>query len=199
MNNFYQPAKKLTKTLLYYTIKFDVFIVYAFSRTILSFVWILIIILGLFYGDNISIVNIYCLLAVMYIIGTSTLLWIVCITKKTRKLMEDIVGLPFLEKFAPKKGFSNFLRICLPFYILLFLDTVSVEYIVSAQLQECEAQSLLAREYFEKGDFIQADITRNNYLRILESLSNTKGIVRQLSSHSYFIYIVDCISKMLGI
>ena len=119
--------------------------------------------------------------------------------KKTRQLMENLLGLPFLEKFAPKKGFSNLVIIVYPFFILWFLDTVSLHYIVSLKLQECRAQSLLAQECFKKGDTLQAGQITDSYLQTYEFLHCTQGIIRQASDHPYFVHIVDSLSKILGL
>lgn len=199
MKNFFKSAEKIITTLLFYTIKFDVLLVYGFSRTVLFFVWVLMVILGLFSAENAELFNLFCLLGVMYITGTSFLIYIVLFSKTTNNFVKGIVGLQFLERFAPKKGFSNFARLLLPLFALLLLEMGSLEYILSSQFQDCQAQSLLAREYYDKGDFRMAEQVQDDYLEVYISMNKTRGVVCQLANHPYMVSMGKQICLMLGL
>lgn len=196
---FNKTIVKSVRNLLYYTIKFDTYLIFTFTRTPLYFLWVHVLILGLFGGAESDLVNFYCLLSVMYIIGTATLISVVCSSKTTRLFVENIVGASFLEEFVPRKGVTNLLLLFLPFILLLFLDVISIEHIVSSKFQEYQEHCILAHNYFSEGNFEMSEKTRGIASEIIESTSGVKGIVGQLVRNPYFMAIHGVFSKMLGL
>lgn len=97
----YHRIKKSIKALLYYTIGFDFLLIFIFSRTPVYLLWWVIVALGLFGGREADMVNIFCIFLVVYIIGTANIIWLVCISQRTRKMVENLVGPTFLKRFAP--------------------------------------------------------------------------------------------------
>lgn len=195
---FVKNVSQLVKTLLYYTIKFDLLLIYSLSNTILFFVWLVMIILGFFVGKDSNVANLYCLLGVTYVLGTSLLICLVCSTKKSSKLIEFVVGVPFLDKYAFKKGRYNLYILFLPFIIFLFIDVLSIEYLVSLKREQYQMQSLLAQEYFNQGNLDMASQTKDSSLQILEKVPNTKGFMGQIAISPFFTIIQNYISKLLG-
>ena len=135
----------------------------------------------------------------MYIAGTAILISIVCSSKTSRRFVETIVGAPFLEKFVPKNGITNLLLLFLPFILLLFLDVISIEHIVSLKFKEYQEHSLLAHNYFSEGNFEMSEKTRAIASEIIESTCGVKGIVGELVRNPYFTTIHEILSKMLGL
>ena len=135
MARIYQTVTSSLKTLFYYTIKFDVLLVYIFYRTPFFLLWVILLIIGFFSGKNSDLFSAYCIFFLTYIYGTATIVSIVCRTKISKNWVENLMGLSFREQFAPRKGFSNFsilLSISVPtfnfrkgIYSLLFFFNVA--------------------------------------------------------------------------
>ena len=104
-----------------------------------------------------------------------------------------------MEKFVANNKRSNLLRLYIPVFALLFLDMVSKEYLVALQLEECNIQSLVAQDYYNKRDFVMADTTRDTYLRLLEAVPKAKGVVHHLPSHPCLTYLLNQIALFLGL
>lgn len=96
LDKFYVLISFFIKNLLYFTIKFDVLLTYAFSQTFLFVFYVFGIVGGFFAGDKADYSTIFLFLFVSYICGTSLLLMIVCNTKSTFTWVERLVGVTFL-------------------------------------------------------------------------------------------------------
>jgi hypothetical protein len=102
-------VEKIVKKILSYAIKYDILLIYTFSRTPLFAIWLFIIIIGVFGGENSNIVNFYCLCLVAHISGTAICLCILCKWKKTNNWVTILVSPSFLGRFAFNKIVSNLL------------------------------------------------------------------------------------------
>lgn len=84
-NISYEP---LIQNLLYFTIKFDVLLIYAFSQTVLVLFYVFSVIGGFCAGD---LSTVFLSLFASYISGSSLLLMIVCDTKSAMVWLEKLV------------------------------------------------------------------------------------------------------------
>ena len=157
MARIYQTVTSSLKTLFYYTIKFDVLLVYIFSRTPFFLLWVILLIIGFFSGKNSSLFSAYCIFFLTYIYGTATLVSIVCRTKISKNWVENLMGLSFREKFAPRKGFSNFSILLVSAFLLLILEMGSIHYSSSLMWQDYEVRSLLRWDYYNIGKYCEAE------------------------------------------
>ena len=89
-NRFYTLAKFFIKNLLYFTIKFDVLLIYAFSQTILFVFYVFAIVGGFCAGNKADLSTVYLFLFASYISASSFLLMIVCNTKSTMTWVERV-------------------------------------------------------------------------------------------------------------
>lgn len=185
------------KTLFYYTIKFDVLLVYIFSRTPFFLLWIILLIIGFFSGKNSDLFSAYCIFFLTYIYGTATLVCIVCRTKISKNWVENLMGLSFLEKFAPRKGLSNFSILLVSTFLLLILEMGSIHFYSDLMWQDYEVWSHLKWDYYNQGKYCDAEQAHKTSLAILESISQIKGIISVLATHPYFIYVRHFLSKIL--
>lgn len=187
MARIYQTVTSSLKTLFYYTIKFDVLLVYIFSLTPFFLLWVILLIIGFFSGKNSDLFSAYCIFFLTYIYGTATLVCIVCRTKISKNWVENLMGLSFREKFAPRKGFSNFSILLVYAFLLLILEIRSIHYYSSLMWQDYEVRSLLRWDYYNIGKYCEAEQTHKISLAILESISEIKRIISLLAAHPYFI------------
>lgn len=130
---FYNIIRIFVEKWLYYTIKFDVLLVYAFSQTPLLLVYVLYVIFGFCAGQYADFFTFSCLLLSSYIFSTSILIFFVCNVKSTRSWVGCLIGIQFREKFAPRKGLSNMLILCSLVVVFLTIDLVSIMYIISSK------------------------------------------------------------------
>ena len=216
MARMYQTVTSSLKTLFYYTIKLDVLLVYIFSLTPFFLPWIILLIIGFFSGKNSDLFSAYCIIFLTYIYGTATLLCIVWGTKISKNWVEILIGLSFREKFAPRKGLSNFSILLVSTFLvafLLILEIRSLHYSSSLMWQDYEGESLclfvslslclfvslslLRWDYYNQGKYCEADQTHKISLLILESISKIKEIISVLAAHPYFIWVHHFLSKIL--
>ena len=193
--NFVLLVQFLIRNLLYFTIKFDVLLVYIFSKTPFFFFYIFAVVGGFCAGDRVDISTLFLALFTIYLFGTSFLLMIVCNSTSTMIWIEKLVGLPFMDKYAPKKGKTSFLILFLSFAILLFVEVESMRYLIAQKFIETAQLTENIKALLESGDVNQEDINtiyRQKY-KILESVSNTGGILNKAHSkfplvniHSFF-------------
>lgn len=196
MARIYQTVTSSLKTLFYYTIKFDVLLVYIFSRTPFFLLWVILLIIGFFSGKNSSLFSAYCIIFLTYIYGTATLICIVCRTKISKNWVQNLMGLSFLEKFAPNKGLSNFSILLVSTLLLLILEMSSLQYYSSIMWQEYEVSSLLRWDFYNQGEYSEAEQAHQKSLAILESISKIKGIISFLAAHPYFLSVHHFLSKI---
>lgn len=179
---FYTLLKGFVENLLFFIIRFDVILIYSFSQTILVVFYIFAVIAGFCAGDKTDISTIFMFLFASYLCGSSILLTIVCHSRSTMSWVGKLVGIHFLDKFAPKKGRTSCLIFVLLLITLLFLDLVSMQFVISQDLSECSQLTQTIKFLKESG---QADpeILNNLFLKkceLLQYLSNSKGYVRQV-------------------
>lgn len=196
MARIYQAVTSPLKTLLYYTIKFDVLLVYIFSRTPFFLLWVILLIIGFFSGKNSDLFSAYCIFFLTYIYGTATLVCIVCRTKISKNWVENLMGLSFREKFAPSKGLSNFSILLVSTFLLLILEMGSIHYYSSIMWQDYDVWSLLRWDYYNEGKYCEAEESHKISLAILESICEIKGIISLLAAHPYFISVHHFLSKI---
>lgn len=196
MARIFQAVTYPLKTLLYYTIKFDMLLVYTFSRTPFFLLWVILLIIGFFYGKNSSIFSAYCIIFLTYIYGTATLICIVCRTKIFKNWVENLMGLSFREKFAPTRGLSNFSILLVSTFLLLILEMGYLQYYSSIMWQEYELSSLLRWYFYNIGKYCEAEQTHQKSLAILESISEIKGIISFLAAYPYFLSVHHFLSKI---
>lgn len=189
----------LIRGYVFYTIKFDLLLVYTFSKTPFFFVWLIINLLGFFADSLTNLVNLYCLFASIYILGTAIFIFIVLSLKKTRRITEELVGVHFLERFAPQKGFSNLLNLLIPIITLLIIEVASIHFRVKLQLQEANYYSLLADESLYLNQLVKAEEYYDKKTQIYANIVHIKGVATQLTKHPYILSIHSMLSKVLGV
>lgn len=185
------------KNLFYYTIKFDVLLVYTFSRTPFFVVWLFLLILGLFGGKSSNLVNLYCLFIVAYLTGTANFLFILSISKKTKDWVTTLVGVPFLEKYVPNKGFSNLLILQYPILLLFIIEIASLEYQTESKLQESANLYQTLQNLSPLDDQEKASEIVKKQIEIFESISF--GLISKLASHPYMLYLRLLLSRIFGL
>ena len=198
MQNIRNIIVFLTRNYVSLIIRFDLLLVYAFSRTPLVLLWIVIIVLGFFAGEQTDRVNLCCLTAATYVFGTSLLVCIVLHSEITALVVEKLVGLSFVQRFAPKKGRDNLLIVLLPFFILLILEVVSLQYQVNSQLQESRNYLFIVEHLIETGQTDKAMEVYELRLESLNSVCKLKGIVSHFSAHPSMVFCHLLLSKVLG-
>ena len=169
------------KSLLYYTVKFDFYLIYSFSKTPVYLLWLVFIILGFFGGKSSTGVNFCFLIIVTYITGTATLIFFVCTSKSTLKMIEYLVGSSFVERFAPRHGLENLVLLVLPIFIFLLIEICTVQYQVSNLLKVYEGYSLVIKDLALIGDFKTAEYLHAKQLKTIGNLSELEGVISKLS------------------
>ena len=191
LNKFYLLAKFFIKNLLYFSIKFDVLLIHAFSRTILFVFYVFGVIGGFCVGHNADFSTVFLFLFVSYVSASSFLLMIVCNTKSTLSWVGRLVGVTFLERFPPKKGKTNCLILVLTLVILLSLDLVSMQFFISQDLAECGQLDESIKNLIQTGEANEKNV-KNLYQtkrKILETLPNTRGILCKAHEMFPFVHI----------
>ena len=203
MKSIFQTSCNLlffsVKQLLGYSIRFDMILVYALSRPPFFLLWIVIIALGFFAGEEGDFTNFCCLIFATYVAGTSILIYVLCNTPKSLLMVVNIIGLPFVERFAPKKGRDNLLIIVLPIIVLLILEVVSIQYQVNSALQESRDCSSLISHLVETGQIERANEAMQTKLDNFENFYKIKGLVAHSLTHPFMIYCHSLLSKVLGL
>ena len=163
---------------LYFAIKFDILLVYAFSRTFLVVFYIFAIIGGFFAGEKADISTLFLFLFAGYVEGTSVIIMLVCRLKSTRIWVEKLVGTPFLEKFAPNRGKTNCHILFLSLSFFCILDRVSMLYFTHQTFTECAHLTQSIQVLVESGKQKEEIyyMLFHKKLSLLESVSNIKGI-----------------------
>lgn len=186
LDRIYILAKFFVRNLLFFTIKLDVLLVYIFSRTALFAFYVFSIVGGFCAGDKADLFSSFLFLFACYVSGTCFLLFIVCNTKSTMAWVERLVGVPFMEKFAPKKGKTNFLILVLTLLTLLIVDVVSMQFLITVKFVECSNLDEAIKNLTLLGKADQDNIENLYQIKydILKNISNTKGIVSK--SHDMF-------------
>jgi len=123
----------------------------------------------------------------------------VCSTKKSKRFVESLVGVPFLEKYGTRKGRSNLYILYLPIFLFLFLDVCSIDYLVSLKIEQYKAQSMSIQQYIVKENFEMAEQLQDDCLQLLVDIPNTRGIIGQMAVSPYFSMMQNYISKLLGL
>ena len=193
--NFVLLVEFLIKNFFYFTIKFDVLLVYIFSKTPFFVFYIFAVVGGFCAGNQMDISTLFLALFTLYLFGTSFLLMIVCNSTSTMIWVEKLVGLAFIEKYAPKKGKTSFLILFLSFAMLLFVEAESMRYLIAQKFIESAQLTETIKTLLETGDANQEDINTlyQQKYKILQSVSNTEGILSKAHSkfplvniHSFF-------------
>ncbi len=193
--NFLLLVQFLIKNVLYFTIKFDILLVYTFSQTPFFVFYVFAVIGGFCAGNQVDVSTIFLALFTIYLFGTSFLLMIVCNSTSTMIWVEKLVGLAFIDKYAPKKGKTSFLILFLSLAMLLFVEVESTRYLIAQKFIECAQLNDTIKSLLEGGDANQEAVNtlyRQKY-KILESVSNTEGILNKahlkfplVNIHSFF-------------
>lgn len=122
---------------------------------------------------------------------------IVCNNTSTMVWVEKLVGFAFIEKYARKKGKTNFLIIFLSFVMLLFVEVESMRYLIAQKFIECAQLNDTIKSLLEGGDVNQEGINtlyRQKY-KILDKVSNTNGILNKAHSKFPLVYIHSSFNK----
>ena len=187
--SLYKGLRVSVEALLCFTIKLDVLLIYAFSRTFLVAFYLFAIVGGFCAGEKADISTLFLFLFSSYVSGSSVILVLVCGSKTTRIWVEKLVGTPFLEKFAPNRGKTNCYILVYSLLGLLFVDYISMVYFIQQTFQECDLLSDSIRVIMEKGEGNQNTISQlyQKKAKLLVSISETKGICCQM--HGYFPFL----------
>ena len=191
--------EKIIKKILSYVIKYDILLVYTFSRTPLFAIWLFIIIVGLFGGKNSNLVNLYCLCLVGYINGITISSCILCKSKKLNNWVTILVSPSFLERFAFNKGFSNLLIMLLPILAFSLIEIGSIKYEFRIKLEECEILLEAVQNYYDSNNVELAEEALQKELQIMESTTSITGYITQLANHSYILYLRDLLCRIFNL
>ena len=176
-------------TYLYYTIRFEVVGVYVFAKTPLLFLYMFFIAYGCCAGRFSDKSTVFCFLIVCYLCSNSLLVFLVCKSVTTRKWVGNLVGFEFLEKYAPKKGFINFLILTVTLLSILGLEIISMSYVISTNMENLEAYSAAIKQALNNNDFDQAKIFQIQKFEAAKKALHPDGIVTRLHSTRFFQYI----------
>ena len=157
-------------------------LVYIFSRLPLFLLGIVVIVLGFFGEKAGDRVNVFCFIFATYVIGTSLLIFLVCNLPNTANRVRSLIGLSFLQRFAPKDGGDNLLIIALPVAFLVVLEILSVQYQIGSIMQQQEdyfsrlkAYQAGFTEYYENHQAMQKNLPYQ-IKKICKSLKISKGL-----------------------
>lgn len=182
---FFNQIKQLLKNLLKYTIKFDFLLIYTFSKTPLYFIYLFFVILGFFGGKESTTIHFYFLVVVTYITGTATLIFLVSTSKSTRRMVESLVGSFFMERFAPRNGWTNLLLLVIPIFFFLFIEICTIEYQMYNIFKVYESYSLVVRDLTLSADFKTAQYLHEKQLKILEPVLNVEGLMCHIAKNLF--------------
>ena len=187
IKNLHQTLKILLDIWLFYTIKFDVLLVYAFTQTPLLLIYIVAVIFGFFANMRYGVFTFSCFLFWSYIFSTSMLIFFVCNVKGRGNWVEKLVGIHFLKRFAPRNGLYGMLIAVLLVLIFTIIDLASLKYIISSKSKECEESFLVMVNSVETGQIHKAIEASDIRKKILASTD--QGIISELTGHPFFVKI----------
>ena len=112
--------------------------------------------------------------------------------------VKKLVGVTFLERFAPKKGRTNFLILFLPLITLLFVDTVSMQFFIYQELQECAQLDNNIKNLIQNGQNREESVEKlyQTKHKILQTLSYNKGIICKAHEKFPFVHIHSFFNKL---
>ena len=189
----YQTIKVPVEKWLFYTIKFDVLLVYAFTQTPLLLIFIVAVIFGFFSSKQFDVFNLSCLLFSSYIYSTSMLIFFVCYVKSTKNWVEKLVGIDFLKRFAPRNGLYGMAIAVLLILIFTIIDLASLKYMISLKFKECEKYFLIMVNSVETGQIEKAIEASDIRKKILASTD--QGFISELAGHPFFVKIHNLFCK----
>lgn len=195
----YLMAKNIVEKILYYIIKFDILLVYSFSRTPFFVIYLLLVLLGVFGGESSHRINIYLLLITCYIIGLSIVICIVCQFKTSYNRAKTLLGDILKKKYASQKGITNSLILHLPIIIFLIVEIWSFKYQVSLKHEKCDKIFQTVESFEKLGDLKKAHQMLDKMIKTYESIPHTRGFISQLPSHPFMLQIRDILSKIFGL
>ncbi len=191
--------EKVIKKILSYAIKYDILLVYTFSRTPFFGIWLFLIIVGLFGGKNSNLVNFYCLCLVIYISNIAISLCILCKWKKLNNWVTTLVSPSFLRRFLFNKSFSSLLIILLPILAFSLIEIGSIKYEFRMKMEECEILIEAIQNYNASNNVELADDALRKELQIMKSVTSITGYVTQLANHSYILYLRDLLCRLFNL
>ena len=101
------------------TLKTSIILISSFSHTYIYFLYILFGIIGFFCKQENSIISFFCKSFVFLLIFLSLFLSLLLNSSATKKRIEKLIGISFLERYLPGKAFGIF-------PLFLFLLTLNV-------------------------------------------------------------------------
>lgn len=103
-------------------------LVYLFSKTPLVLFYIFAIAGGLCAGEKADTSTVLLFLFFSYVSGTAFLIMIVCYSKTAFGWVENLVGLSFIKKYAPKKGKIGFFVLYSLLFIVMGVNLISMNF-----------------------------------------------------------------------
>ena len=177
---------KIVNSLLYYTIRFEVLGVYVFSQTPFLLVYVFFVIFGFCSAGFVDICAFFSFLLVMYFLSNSLLLLFVCRTLFTREWVGKLIGVCFLEKYAPKKGLISFLILFFVLWFILGIEMISMQYLISAKFQQADLYLEIIDQPYKDCDDEYIHIAQRQRNDLIVSATETKGVINNLHSTDFF-------------
>ena len=191
--------KTLVKKIFCYRIMVDILLVYAFSRTPLFLIYLLLLIFGFFPGEQGNLFNFYCMIFVSYINGTSFFLCIVFISNKMRKWVEPIITSSFLKRFLPNKGFYSWLILILSLLGFIFIEVFSIKYLVDLKLQQASQAFQASLDFIDLDEIDNAIKENEKGIEISETIPSIKGYISQLALHPFMLSLRSLLCGLFGL
>ena len=190
----FRSPKSFIKAILGYTIKFDFLLIHFICKTPLYLVWLACLVFGGFCGENASLMNVYCLVIVMYVSGTSILICIVCKSKSTKRMVENLVGDYFMERYAPWNGFLYFWILTAPFVWLLSIELTTSSFNHYIVIENFKALESIIDQLHGAGNIIDATKARQFQVDYLVANSKPRGVITEITK----TYPLTNVRSMLG-
>ena len=139
-------VKIYVKNFLYYSIKFDIRLIHFFSENVYGYAFYnFAIIFGFFTNSNFFMFTCFCQLFVCFMLGTVVQTYVLLKIPYTRKFLENLLSIDYIEKYLGKFSFSSgtvkMIKYLGPIVALAVVDVATARE-TSRQLYESSKMSL---------------------------------------------------------